>query len=83
MLLAIASVLPQNLFYIPCFIALSVICLDISSEKFKARFFKVKKKENISRVELFGILFIIIILFCIGIFIETYVTPSIIRLVVK
>ncbi len=83
MLLAIGSVLPQNLFYIPCFIVLSVICLHISSEKFKSRFFKATNKENLNSIELFGIFFIIIILFCMGTLIETYAIPSIIRLIVK
>ncbi len=83
LLLAVASVVPQNLFYIPCFIILSVICLDISNERFKSRFFKIKNKKSLSNRELFGILFIIIILFFIGILIETYATPGIIKMIVK
>lgn len=83
LLLGIISILPQNIIYIPCFIALSVICLDISVEKFKEKVFKSSKAKNISLSDTLNRFIIIIILFILGILIETYVSPSIIKFVVS
>ena len=44
--LAIAALIPQNLIYIPCIIALSIISMGMSTEKFKGRFFKNSKNKT-------------------------------------
>ncbi|AWK52244.1 stage II sporulation protein M [Clostridium beijerinckii] len=81
--LALVSVIPQNLIYIPCFIALSVISLSMSTEKFKERFFKRGKNKDSLFDGALNKLIIIIILFLIGILVETYVSPSLIKFVAK
>ncbi|MBD7909998.1 MULTISPECIES: stage II sporulation protein M [Clostridium] len=79
--LAFASIIPQNIIYIPCFIALSVIALELSASKFRVKFLK---KSNVQfNPKSLGNYFIIIAgLFVIGIMIETYVCPNLIKLVV-
>lgn len=79
--LAFASVIPQNLIYIPCFIALSVISLSMSTEKFKGKFFKHGKNKDFFFDGVLNKLIIIIILFVMGILVETYISPSIIKFV--
>jgi len=81
--LALVSIIPQNLIYIPCFIALSVISLSMSTEKFKGRFFKRGKNKDSLFDGVLNKLIIIIILFSIGILVETYVSPSLIKIVTK
>jgi stage II sporulation protein M len=81
--LALVSIIPQNLIYIPCFIALSVISLSMSIEKFKAKFFKRWKSKDSLFDGVLNKLIMIIILFSIGILLETYVSPSLIKIVAK
>jgi len=81
--LALVSNIPQNLIYIPCFIALSVISLSMSTEKFKGKFFKHGKNKDAFFDGVLNKLIIIIILFGIGILVETYVSPSLIKFVTK
>ena len=81
--LALASVIPQNLIYIPCFIALSVISLSMSTERFKGRFLKNGKNKIPFEDGVLNKLIIIIILFVIGILVETYLSPSLIKFVAK
>jgi len=81
--LALVSVVPQNLIYIPCFIALSVISLSMSTERFKGRFLKNGKNKAPFGDGVLNKLIIIIILFVIGILVETYVSPSLIKFVAK
>ena len=81
--LALVSIIPQNLIYIPCFIALSVISLSMSTEKFKGKFFKRGKNKDTFFDGVLNKLIIIIILFVIGILVETYVSPSLIKFVTK
>ena len=81
--LALVSVIPQNLIYIPCFIALSVISLSMSTERFKGKFFKNGKNKTFLGDGILNKLIIIIILFVIGILVETYISPSLIKFVAK
>lgn len=81
--LALVSVIPQNLIYIPCFIALSVISLSMSTERFKGKFFKYGKNKDSFTDGVLNKLFIIIILFIIGILVETYISPSLIKFVAQ
>lgn len=81
--LAIAAVIPQNLIYIPCIILLSVISVELSTEKFKERFFKSgKNKKNISSEVLYKYI-LIGLFFTLGIVIETYISPNLMKFVVK
>ncbi|OOM69584.1 stage II sporulation protein M [Clostridium sp. BL-8] len=81
--LALASVIPQNLIYIPCFIALSVISLSISTEKFKGKFFKRMNNKDPFLDGVLNKLIVVGVLFIIGMLIETYISPSLIRFVAR
>lgn len=81
--LAMAAIIPQNLIYIPCIILLSVISIGMSTEKFKERFFKSSKNKNtVSNGVLYKFL-MIILLFTLGMLIETYISPNLIKFVAK
>lgn len=81
--LAIAAIIPQNLIYIPCTIALSIISIGMSTEKFKVRFFKNSKSNNtVSNGVLYKFI-LIIVLFTLGMLIETYISPNLIKFVAK
>ncbi|HCW53796.1 MAG TPA: hypothetical protein DG753_08690 [Clostridium sp.] len=81
--LAIMAIIPQNLIYIPCIILLSVISIELSTNKFKERFFKSgKNKKNVFNEVLYKYL-LIALLFTLGIFIETYISPNLIKFAVK
>lgn len=79
--LAFASIIPQNIIYIPCFIALSVIALEMSTAKFRLRFLR-KTGAQFNTKGLGNYVIVIAGLFIIGIMIETYVCPNLIKLVV-
>jgi len=81
--LALVSVIPQNLIYIPCFIALSVISLSMSVERLKEKFFKHGNNKTTYFDGVLNKLTIIIILFVLGILVETYISPSLIKFVAK
>lgn len=81
--LAMAAIIPQNLIYIPCIILLSVISIGMSTEKFKERFFKSSKNKNtVSNGVLYKFL-MIILFFTLGMLIETYISPNLIKFVAK
>lgn len=81
--LALASVIPQNLIYIPCFIALSVIALAMSTQRFKGKFLK-RTNTNDPFLSFIGNKLIIILgLFIVGVLVETYVSPNFVKFVVS
>lgn len=79
--LAIISIIPQNLIYIPCIIGLSIIGLSMSTENFKRRFLKKSKGDSLFSNYLFKKLIIILVLFVIGVLVETYISPNLIKFV--
>lgn len=81
--LALAAIIPQNLIYIPCFIALSVISLAMSTEKFKERFFNTPINKSIFINGMLYKLSVIMIFFVMGILIESYISPNIIKFVAR
>lgn len=81
--LALVSIIPQNIVYIPCFIALSVISLSMSTEKLKNKYFKHGNIKNLFICDLLNKLVIIIVLLSIGVLVETYISPSLIKFVAK
>ncbi|VYU62006.1 stage II sporulation protein M [Clostridium tertium] len=79
---ALATTIPQNLLYIPFFVGISIISLDLSFSKMKEKFFN---GSRMNKVMLKGSLVkygIFLIIFVIGVIIECYVSPGLIRLVV-
>ena len=80
--LALASTIPQNIIYIPCFIALSIVGIEFSSTKLKERFFNKGKVNTIVERELILKIGVFACVFIIGTFIEAYICPNIIKFVV-
>lgn len=79
--LALAAIIPQNIFIIPCLLFLSTLCFGMSFDKFKCKFTK-NKKISIDKLEFGNILILFSILLGIGIFIETFISPNIIRFII-
>ena len=79
---ALASTIPQNIIYIPIFIALSIICIECSTSKMKDKFFNNNKINNILSNDLIYKFGTLIIIFIIGVFIEAYICPNIIKFAV-
>lgn len=79
--LALISIIPQNLIYIPCIIGLSIIGLSMSTESFKRRFFKKNKGDSLLSDGVFKKLVLILVMFTAGILVETYISPSLIKFV--
>ena len=79
--IALASIIPQNLFYIPFFIGISIIAIELSSTKLKDKFSNKGNKKSVFSNELLIKLSFLFSLFVIGVIIETFVCPSLIRLI--
>ena len=79
--LALISIIPQNLIYIPCIIGLSIIGLSMSTESFKRKFFKKNKRDSLFYDGIFKKLVLILIMFIAGILVETYISPNLIKFV--
>lgn len=78
---ALASVLPQNIIYIPCFIALSIIAIEFSSTKLKDKFFNKGKTNTIVEREIIFKIGVFLCIFFIGAIIEAFICPNLIKLV--
>lgn len=79
--IALASIIPQNLFYIPFFIGISIMAIEMSSNKLKNKFLNKVIKNNIFSNELLIKLVFLFSLFVVGVIIETFVCPNLIRLI--
>lgn len=79
---ALASSIPQNIFYIPFFIGISILAIEISSVKFKERVFSKGGKGQIVVSELIAQLSVLFIIFIVGVIVEVYASPSLIKFVV-
>ena len=80
--LALVATIPQNIIYIPCFIALSIVGIEFSSTKLKDKFFNNGKVNTIVERELIFKIGVFACIFIIGTFIEAYLCPNIIKFVV-
>lgn len=82
--IALASIIPQNIIYIPCIIAISILGLNLSTMKFKEKFIKRTHIKNLMLNKGGANLIIALLcIFIIGIIIETYVCPNIIKVILK
>ncbi|MGL4774663.1 MAG: stage II sporulation protein M [Clostridium sp.] len=80
---ALASTIPQNIFYIPCFIALSVVFLDVSITKFREKLSGKNLFNFQGFITYFGNnLVVILCILVVGIIVETYLCPGILKFVV-
>lgn len=81
-LLSIVAIIPQNLFYIPCFIIISVMSLEMSAIRFKEKFSKNYCNKDKSAF-IINPLIVSIVLLIIGIVVEVYVSPNLLKMVVS
>lgn len=79
--IALASIIPQNIFYIPFFIGISIIGIDISSIKLKERFLNKGSSKNIFSNELLMKVGFMFCLFIVGVIIEAFVCPTLIKFI--
>ena len=83
LMLAVSSLVPQNIIYILCIVAISIIALSLSTLKFKEKFIKKMPIKNLLLNKGgTNILLIILCIFIIGMIIEAYLSPNLIKLVV-
>lgn len=83
LMLAIGSLVPQNIIYIPCIVATSIIALSLSTIKFKEKFIKKMPIKNLLLNKGgTNILLIILCIFIIGMIIETCVSPALVKLII-
>lgn len=81
LLLALISILPQNLIYIPAVIILSMIGLSTSTEALKGKILKKNNgRNNIINEYVIKMLLVVLVMFLIGILVETFISPSLIKL---
>ena len=81
--LALTSIIPQNLIYIPGFIILSVLTLTMSMNKFRERFSKRPMYSSLNIKTIGNTVLVLVSLLVLGIVVETYVSPNIIKFVVS
>ena len=79
--LALASTVPQNIIYIPCFIALSIVFIQFSSIKLRDRFFNKGKINTIVEKEIIFKVGVFLCIFIFGTEVETYLWPNIIKFI--
>ena len=80
--MAIVSILPQNIFYIPSFIALSIISIEFSATKLRYKFFNKGTINTIVKKELIFKIGVLVCTFIIGGFIERYICPNLLKFIV-
>lgn len=78
----LVSTLPQNLLYIPFFVGISIISLELSSIKLKSKFFNLKINSKFFMKEVYFKYAILLGLFLLGALIECYVSPGLIKVVI-
>jgi stage II sporulation protein M len=82
--LSILMVLPQNFIYIPCIIISSVIAMEFSLMLLKDKMSKQWTSNLGSEMLTYSFTFLFICLvMCLGFILESYLTPNIVRLLVK
>ena len=80
--LAIVSILPQNIFYIPSFIVLSIISIEFSATKLRYKFFNKGTINTIVKKELIFKIGVLVCIFITGVFIESYICPNLMKFIV-
>lgn len=80
-LLALASIIPQNIIYIPCLILISIISIKTANYRFRKRF--LKNKNNSMIIEPCGKIIFTLMIFCaVAVLIETFICPRLIKIIV-
>lgn len=79
----ILGVLPQNMIYIPCIIAVSVLAMEFSLTILKDKTNKVWTQSIWIRITSYSFSFALVtVVMFIGFLIESYITPNMIKLVI-
>ena len=80
--IALTSTIPQNLLYIPFFVGISIISLELSSVKVKEKFFGgARFNKNVLNGLVMKLSFFFV-LFILGVFIECYISPGLMKIVI-
>lgn len=80
---SLLGVLPQNIIYIPCIIFSSVLAMEFSLMLFKDRTRTPWKSHILVRFTSYSMYFLLVcIIMFLGFFMESYLTPSMVKLVV-
>lgn len=80
--IALLSIIPQNIIYIPCIMIASVIGMEFSFRLIRDNSKRMWTKSISSKIFSYTVFFIILnVVMIVGFLFETYITPSIIRAV--
>ncbi|MBB6631293.1 stage II sporulation protein M [Clostridium algidicarnis] len=79
LVLALIGVIPQNIIYIPCIMGASVISMRTSLDKMKNNLFGKKSYAISENKNMIVSIATIILIVSLGILMESYVTPSILK----
>lgn len=80
--IALTSTVPQNLLYVPFFVGISIISLELSAAKIKEKFFgSVRFSKNTYNGLVMKLSFLFIV-FSVGVLIECYLSPGLIRMII-
>ena len=83
LLISIAGILPQNFIYIPAVVIASVMAMEFSITIFKDKSGRKLASNIWLRITSYSFIFLIVTLFMLfGFFIESYLTPNIIKLLI-
>jgi stage II sporulation protein M len=76
------GILPQNIIYIPCILIASVISMEFSLNILRDKIIKQRLNSIWIKLTSYSFIFVIVSAFmCTGFLFETYVTPSLVRLI--
>ena len=76
------GILPQNVIYIPCVLVASVVAMEFSLNILRDRVNKQRINSIWIKITSYSFVFIIISIFmCTGFLFESYITPSLVRLI--
>lgn len=80
--MSIFGLIPQNIIYIPCIVFISVLAMEFSLSMVKNRLNKQWTTNVISKIASYSVIVMICTLICfIGFFIEGYIVPHIIKMI--
>jgi stage II sporulation protein M len=78
----LVGILPQNIIYIPCVLIASVMAMEFSLSIIRDRLNRQRMSSIWVKITSYSIIFILVSLFmCTGFLFETYITPSLVKLI--
>lgn len=83
MWLSLLSVCPQNMIYLPCIIISSVLAMHLSITALRSKFSYKGMRNDFMNLGTYSFSFVLILLLMfVGFFLESYLTPNLVRIVV-